>query len=385
MRPAAAIPGSIAAAGPDQPAAVATLAAALSSGPGHAYAFLGPPGSGKRGLARAFAAELLTLGDDDQARAEQGRRRALADPSPHPDLVWLEPAGSQHLVEEIRSRIIAAVSYRPFEAARRVFVIAAAEALAPESQNALLKTLEEPPPYAHIVLLSSEPATLLATVRSRCAEVPFAALSAEVIERRLGEESPGSPPEQLAALALLCAGDPDRARMLITPQGARLRSAAESCARGARAGRLGDRPWQVVLAVAGEAGKLAAESVEVAAAERSEEGADRKESARIKREGAEAAKRADRQRRTATIDLALALAATWFADLAALEEGAETLIRNIDRRAELRADADGVQLAAARRAAELIMGTRRRLQVNVNEELALEATFQRCAAQFGSI
>ena len=82
-----------------QPAAGAALAAALGS-PTHAYLLTGPPGSGKRAAARAFAAELLAEGAPDPADA---RRRALADPSPHPDLVWLEPPGAQHLVERSAS------------------------------------------------------------------------------------------------------------------------------------------------------------------------------------------------------------------------------------------------------------------------------------------
>ena len=75
----------------------------------------------------------------------QSRRRALLDPSPHPDLVWLLPRGSQHLIEEVREQVIRAAAYRPFEGASRVFVIEQAEAMREESQNALLKTLEEPP------------------------------------------------------------------------------------------------------------------------------------------------------------------------------------------------------------------------------------------------
>src|SRR5436190_19330741 len=125
-----------------QPSARAALVAALAA-PVHAYLFTGPPGSGKRRAARAFAAELLAEGAADP---DDARRRALADPSPHPDLVWLVPTGTQHLVEDLRQRVITASAYRPFEAARRAFVVEQAEAMADESQNALLRTLEEPPP-----------------------------------------------------------------------------------------------------------------------------------------------------------------------------------------------------------------------------------------------
>jgi len=158
-----------------QPAARAALAAALAE-PVHAYLLAGPPGSGKRAAARAFAAELIAAGSPDP---DEARRRALADPSPHPDLVWLAPQGTQHLVEEVRGSVITAAAYRPFEGERRVFVIEGADAMADESQNALLKTLEEPAAYVHLILITSEPAALLETVRSRCQTVRFAPLADE--------------------------------------------------------------------------------------------------------------------------------------------------------------------------------------------------------------
>ncbi|HSC20744.1 MAG TPA: hypothetical protein VLC07_03360, partial [Solirubrobacterales bacterium] len=88
------------------------LSAALAGEPSHAYLFRGPRGSGKRAAARAFAAEVLAAASADP---EDARRRALLDPSPHPDLVWLAPTGAQHMVEEVRERVIRAAAYRPFE------------------------------------------------------------------------------------------------------------------------------------------------------------------------------------------------------------------------------------------------------------------------------
>src|SRR3954466_12652875 len=77
----------------NQPGARAALAAALAS-PVHAYLLAGPPGSGKRRAARAVGAELLA---QDVPDPDGARRGPQADPSPHPDLVWLEPRGTQHL------------------------------------------------------------------------------------------------------------------------------------------------------------------------------------------------------------------------------------------------------------------------------------------------
>src|SRR4249919_392401 len=201
------------------------LMAALASGPSHAYLFRGPHGSGKSSAARAFAAELLAA---DSADAEDARRRAMLDPSPHPDLVWLRPRGAQHMVEEVREKVIRAASYRPFEGEKRVFVIEAAEQMRDESQNALLKTLEEPPDFVHLILLTSEPAQLLETIASRCQPIDFAPLPPEAVEAQLA--GLGSPSE-LAAAARLSAGDPARARFLLSDSGRALRAAAWSLGR----------------------------------------------------------------------------------------------------------------------------------------------------------
>jgi DNA polymerase-3 subunit delta' len=94
---------------------------------------------------------------------------------------------------------------------------------------------------------------------------------------------------------------------------------------------------------------------------------------RSAREMGDEAKRVGRRRRTETLDLGLALSASWFRDLAAIASGAEEVVFNRDRLAQLRGAADGLDPGGARRAAELVQDTRRRLDLNVSEELALEA------------
>ena len=86
--------------------------------------------------------------------------------------------------------MIRAAAYRPFEGGKRVFVVEAAEAMRDESQNALLKTLEEPPDFVHLILLTSEPEALLETIASRCQPVDFAPLSSEVLEAELLADGP---------------------------------------------------------------------------------------------------------------------------------------------------------------------------------------------------
>jgi DNA polymerase-3 subunit delta' len=345
------------------------LSAALAAGPSHAYLFRGPRGSGKRAAARALAAEILASAAGEGA--EDARRRALLDPSPHPDLVWLVPRGAQHLVEEVRERVIRAAAYRPFEGGKRVFVIEAAEAMRDESQNALLKTLEEPPPYAHLILLSSEPEALLETIASRCQPIDFAPLPAEVLEAQLAGEGE---PAAVAAAARLGAGDAERARLLLSEHGRALRAEAEKALTAALDGELSGAPWKALLSRASAAG----EDAEAAAREvlEAEAEAGRKRSAK---DLGDEAKRAGRRRRTEILDLGLELCAAWLRDLAVIAGGAPEVAYNRDRLDLLGSQAQGLEPAAARRGAQMVQETRRSLDLNVSEELALEALFFRLA------
>ncbi len=374
------------------------LSAALASGPSHAYLFRGPRGAGKAAVARAFAAEILVVGAADP---EDARRRALIDPSPHPDLVWLRPRGAQHMVEEVRERVIRASSYRPFESEKRVFVIEAAEQMRDESQNALLKTLEEPPDFVHLILLTAEPAMLLETIASRCQPIDFAPLPPKAVEAQLS--GTGSP-EEIAAASRLSAGDVVRARFLLSDSGRDLRAAALELGRavgGGSADTWRDAPNATSEAATDPRGVAsteppptasppwshllkAAESVGEEAEARTRDLLDEETEAGVKRSArdiTDEAKRAGRRRRTEVLDLGLELTATWFRDLAATASGAPEVVYNQDLLAALQSVVSS-DPARPRRAAELVQDTRRRLDLNVSEELALEALAFRLAAVF---
>jgi DNA polymerase-3 subunit delta' len=336
------------------------LTAALATGPSHAYLFRGPRGAGKSAVARAFAAEILAA---DSADPDDARRRALIEPSPHPDLVWLAPRGAQHMVEEVRERVIRGASYRPFESEKRVFVVEAAEAMRDESQNALLKTLEEPPAFVHLILLSSEPALLLETITSRCQPVDFAPLPPQVIEASL---DPQAPSDERAAAARLSAGDVERARFLLSASGRQLRAAALDWGAGT-----------ALLKSAEAAGEEAEEATRKALEEEAEAGVKRSA-----KDATDEAKRTGRRRRTEVLDFGLELFGSWFRDLAAVSAGADEAVFNRDRLDELKTRAANLDPSQPRRAMELIEDTRRRLDLNVSEELALEALSFRLAAVF---
>jgi DNA polymerase-3 subunit delta' len=365
------IPAALAEATRHLPRAAFALAAALRA-PAHAYLFRGPRGSGKAAAARAFAAELLA---EDAADPDDARRRALLDPSPHPDLVWLRPPGAQHLVEDVREQVIRASSLSPAEGGRRVFVIEEAEDLRDESQNALLKTLEEPAPFAHLILICSEPEILAETIVSRCAPVEFGPLAPDAVLDALGPGENGD----AAAASRLSGGDVELARLLLTERGRALRASAEAAARAALA-EPESEPWRQMLQTAEEAGAEAGAEEESRLLAEAESGGKRGRSGKLNREAIDQVKRAERKARTQALDLGLALCCAWYRDLAAVASGADQLVLNSDRLDQLAEDASGLDPAKARLALEWVLDTRRRLRINISEELALEALWLRLAA-----
>jgi DNA polymerase-3 subunit delta' len=334
--------------------------------PSHAYLFHGPGGAGKRSAARAVAAELLAAGAVDPA----GARARVASGS-HPDLTWVAPSGAHEiLVSDIDGPVVAAASKTPFEATRRVFVVERVDELGDEAANRMLKTLEEPASFVHLILLTDRLAEVLPTIRSRCQLVRFDAPSAEEVAAQLVGD--GVSVEVAEACARLSLGDAGRARELASRDGAALREGAERFARAALAGQAEAlTPWVGLLRSVRARGEAVIE--ELAAREEAElELYPRKEHKRIKTEWAERARRARRRTETQALDLALGLVSLWFIDLLSFELGAPELVRHVDRRAELEADA-GRDPQRLREAVELVEDTRQRFQLNVSEDLACEA------------
>ena len=166
----------------EQEQAKQLLGAALREGPAHAYLFHGPAGVGKRRAAIAFAAELLGDGDRVERRA-------------HPDLYVLEPHGDQIRIDDVRE-LRRDLHMRPFEGDRRVYLIFDAHLLNAEAADSLLKDLEEPPPYAVVVLAADELGPIPETIRSRCQLVPFQRLSERAVRAEAERLAPGLSPER---------------------------------------------------------------------------------------------------------------------------------------------------------------------------------------------
>jgi DNA polymerase-3 subunit delta' len=350
------------------PHARAVLAPAVTAPtrPSHAYLFHGPGGAGKRAAARALAAELLAEGSPDPDGA-----RARVMSGAHPDLTWVVPSGAHEvLVSDIDGPVISAASRTPFESQRRVFVIERADELIEQAANRMLKTLEEPAPFVHLILLTDRPGDVLPTIRSRCQAVRFEAPREEDVAAEIAAR--GIEPETALACVRLALQDADRARELATPEGQALRAAAQRFARGAIAGEMARaRPWAELLTAVRARGETVTTELE-ALAEAELELTARKERKRVETEWTERIRRVRRRVQTGALDLGLQIVSLWFTDLALLSYDAPELVRNRDRQAALGEDA-GIDPARLRAAVGLVEGTRERFLLNVSEDLACEA------------
>jgi DNA polymerase-3 subunit delta' len=281
------------------------------------------------------------------------------------------PSGAHEiLVSDIDGPVVSAASKTPFEAGRRVFVIERVDELGDEAANRMLKTLEEPASFVHLILMTDRLVEVLPTIRSRCQLVRFEPPAVEEVAAAV--RSAGVSADAALACARLSLGDAARAMELATEEGQALRRGAEQFARAALDGRAStSKPWTAMLAgvrARGEATKVELEARAAAEAELY----PRKERKRIETEWSERIRRARRRVETGALDLALQNVTLWYSDLAFLAWGADELVRHSDRLEQLREDG-GPDPRRLLEAIELVEDTRVRFQLNVSEELACEA------------
>ncbi|MDO4938917.1 MAG: hypothetical protein Q4E54_03045 [Lachnospiraceae bacterium] len=126
----------------------------------HAYIIEGASADIRKKAAGDFIG--ILMGDEQHVQAQ-------ISAGTHPDIIWVTHEKPMTIsVREVREQICDTISVRPFEGGRKVYVMDDAQLMPPGAQNALLKTLEEPPEYAVILLMTDNQATLLDTIRSRC-------------------------------------------------------------------------------------------------------------------------------------------------------------------------------------------------------------------------
>jgi DNA polymerase-3 subunit delta' len=164
---------------------------------GHAYLFVGAPGSGKATAAKALACAVLC--EDNGCGACSACQRVKR--GVHPDVRGIRPEGAAgYLAEQVRD-IIRDVNLSPIESAHKVYLIHDADLFNDASANALLKTIEEPPEDVVMVLLAHSYDAVLPTIASRCQIVRFRRIpqaeAAQILVAQTGAEQP----EAAAALA----------------------------------------------------------------------------------------------------------------------------------------------------------------------------------------
>jgi len=143
----------------------------------HAYLFSGPDGVGKKKVATAFIEALFCGRDEGCGECRSCRKAASGN---HPDIHLLEPDGQFIKIDQVRA-LQKELAYRPYEAVRKACIIDGADRFNQSSGNALLKTLEEPPGNALIILLASSVDAVLPTIRSRCQQILFSGVPADEI------------------------------------------------------------------------------------------------------------------------------------------------------------------------------------------------------------
>jgi DNA polymerase-3 subunit delta' len=365
----------------DHPQARMVLSTALDSGePSHAYLFHGPAGTGKRTVARAFAAELLAEGADDP---DAVRTRVMH--GTHPDLTWVRPTGAHVMrVDDIEGPVVSAATRTPFEARRRVFVLERVDTMNDEVANRLLKTLEEPASFVHLILMTDALGRVLETVVSRCQLVRFEPLPAATIASQLVAE--GVLAERAEACARLALGNAARARYLASEEGEALRAEVDALVASALAGGAdaGAEPWRPLLARAEASGAAAEETVAEEARRRLELEPKGRERKAIEKDFEESAKREARRARRESLELGLTLTALTFRDLICIAEDAPEAVLASDRAPALAERARSRDPRRLREAAERCEDVRQALELNVMEDVALSALGFRLAALAGA-
>ena len=156
--------------------------AIAESNPSHAYIICGDDGAGKKLIADRFAAGLLCDGDPE---AEKPCGSCIAcmqtGSGNHPDIIYVTHEKKNITVGDIRTQVVGDISVKPYSGPFKIYIIADADKMNEEAQNALLKTLEEPPEYAVILLLAQNTGAFLQTILSRCVTLRILPLDNAVI------------------------------------------------------------------------------------------------------------------------------------------------------------------------------------------------------------
>lgn len=183
----------------------------------HFYLLSGPRGSGKHTLADLIAASMLCKEADGPCGVCRSCRKVLNHN--HPDYITIDDPEKKTIPVDLIRQARADIFIRPNEADRKIYLFPRAQDMGIPGQNALLKVLEEPPPYGVFLLLTDNPEKLLPTVRSRCVELKLRALPEDLLRRRLMSEFPDAGDGRVDAAISRSGGYLGQARELLGGEG----------------------------------------------------------------------------------------------------------------------------------------------------------------------
>lgn len=145
-----------------------------------AYLFLGTDGIGKKMIAKEFAKRILCDNTNEETCTCKSCTCFVG--ANHPDFIIINEDGETIKIEQVR-KITEKVIEKPVISKRKVYIINDAEKMTKEAQNCLLKTLEEPPAFITIILISSNENAILNTIKSRCMKIKFKNISDDLISK----------------------------------------------------------------------------------------------------------------------------------------------------------------------------------------------------------
>ena len=153
----------------------------------HAYNLNGEKGSGKKMLAGLFAQTLqCEKGGAEPCYECHSCKQAVS--GNHPDIIWVTHEKPNSIsVDDIRTQVNNTVDIKPYQGPYKVYIIPQADMMTPQAQNAILKTIEEPPSYAVFLLLTENAETLLPTINSRCVMLKLRNIKDTLIKKYLME------------------------------------------------------------------------------------------------------------------------------------------------------------------------------------------------------
>ena len=149
----------------------------------HSYLFLGTEGIGKKEIAKEFAKKILCSTKEEECTCKSC---LCFDSNNHPDLYVIDYDNQSIKIDEIRT-LTEKVIEKPIISEKKVYIINNAETMTKEAQNCLLKTLEEPPEFVVIILISSNDNLILNTIKSRCMTIKFNNIDNELIKKYIDE------------------------------------------------------------------------------------------------------------------------------------------------------------------------------------------------------